>query len=358
MLKNRRTIENTWEMLKCLYSELRTKKFSSLDISQIDNIDDLYALVIVRWCTALAKEGLYKEYVTIENEELSSPKGQINLQQSIVMQTMSRGTLICSYDELSEDIYLNHILKGTLQYILFDNKISDLVKLEAKKVMQLYNGVKYIDITRVHWKSIKYNNSNIRYKHLLQMCKTYVYERDMVKKGLLDDKKRLYILFKKQLYKWLKYNCIDEYDILEYFEMPFTLDTEQVFEKKEFKNQKMIAIRTEDTALVICIRLQDELVLEDNRLVRRQSEELVRYLREYAVEHKIKPSGCIMYVNVNKNKLNIQPITVNAIGDYLVGETVVDIHDQYKFISNKIQDCYKYFITRTKSKKKPFLNKS
>lgn len=358
MVNNSRTIENTWEMLKCMYQELRTKRFATLDISQVNNIDDLYALVLVRWCEALAKEGLYKEYVTVENDELTSPKGQINIQESITRQTMSRGTLICSYDELSDNIYLNHILKGTLQYIIFDNNIDNLVKLEAKKMMQMFNGVDYTDITKTHWKTIKYNNSNIRYKHLLDMCKTYVYERDMVKKGLLDDNKRLYIMFKKQLYKWLKINCVQDDDIIEYFEMPFTLDAEQVFERKEFKVQKMIAIRNEDTALVICIRLQDELVLEDSTLTRKHSEELAKYLREYSTEYKVKASGCLMYVNTNKNKLNLQPITVNVIDNFMIGETVIDIHDYNRFIANKIRDCYKYFIARARNKKKPFSTKS
>lgn len=353
MINNSRTVENTWEMLKCLYRELRTKKFSSLDISNITNIDDLYAIVLVRWCECLAKEGLYKEYITIENEELSSPKGQINIQESINKQTISRGTLICSYDELSEDVYINHILKGTLHYIVFDSNIDNLIKLQAKKVMQLYNGVKYIDINRVHWNDIKYNNSNIRYKHLLKMCRTYVYERDMVKKGLLDDDKRIYILFKKQLYKWLRQSCIYEEDIIEYFEVPFTLDTEQAFERKEFNMQKLIAIRNDDAALLICVRLQNELVIEDTTLIKKHYEELVRYLREYSTIHKSKASGCLMYVNINKNKLNIEPLAVNIVNNFIIGETVVDIHDHYKFITNKIKDCYNYFIKRPRGKKKP-----
>ena len=222
----------------------------------------------------------------------------------------------------------------------------------------MFNGVEYTDITKAHWKNIKYNNSNIRYKHLLQMCRTYVYERDLVKKGLLDDDKRLYILFKKQLYKWIKHNCIVEDDIVEHFDMPFTLETEQPFERKEFKVQKMIAIRNEDNALVICVRLQDELVMEDTTMTRKHSEELAKYLREYSAEHKIKAGGCLMYVNIDKNKLNLQPITVNVVNDFLIGETIVDIHDQNRFITNKIKDCYKYFIARTRNKKKPFSNKA
>ena len=45
MRSNSRAVENTWEMLKTLYKELKHKKFSTLDITSVQTIDDLYALV-------------------------------------------------------------------------------------------------------------------------------------------------------------------------------------------------------------------------------------------------------------------------------------------------------------------------
>ena len=349
--KNNRNIENAWEMLKYLYHELRTKKFNAMDISKCKTLDDLYALVIATWCTALAKEGLYKEYVTIEDEELTSPRGQINIQETIARQSMKRGTIVCSYDELSEDIYLNHVLKGTLQYFLYNNSIDKLVRLEIQKSMQLFNGVGYIDIKYVKWKDVKYNNSTIRYKHLLEMCKTYIDEHNIMRTIDYSDDDRLYVLFKKQIIKYLniKYG---ETDTVEIFEMPFTLDNETKFDRDIFKNQKMVAIRTDTQALVFMIRLQDDLMLKEPRLSRIRIEEFVTYLREYKSNHKVKVAGAIVYINTDKSKLNLQPITVNNISDYMVGETTVDIHDQWRFIENKINDAYKFFIEREKNKGK------
>lgn len=349
--KNNRNVENAWEMLKYLYHELRTKKFQAMDIGKCKTLDDLYALIISTWCTALAKEGLYKEYVTIEDEELTSPRGQINVQETISRQSMKRGTIICSYDELSEDIYLNHVLKGTLQYFLYDNSIDKLVRLEIQKSMQLFNGVGYVDIKYVKWKDVKYNNSNIRYKHLLEVCKTYLDEHALMRVSNFSDDERLYILFKKQIIKYLniKYG---EVDTVEMFEMPFTLDNEPKFDKEIFKQQRMIAIKTETEALVFMVRLQDNLMIKEPRLARTRIEEFVTYLREYKKNNKIKVSGTIVYINTDSSKLNLQPITVNSISDYMVGETTVDIHDQWRFIENKINDAYKFFIEREKNRGK------
>ena len=350
MINNSRTIENIWNMLKFLYDELRGKKFEDIDISNIANMDNLYAIVICRWCDIIAKEGLYKEYVEVVDVELTSPKGQINVQQSIVMQTRARGTLICSYDELSEDIFINHILKGILQYIAIDGNIDEAVRLEAKKTLMQFNGVSYVDVNYIKWKDIKYNNGNIRYKHLLEIIKNLIYERKLVKDGILDDDKRMYILFKKQIFKWIKLKYANE-DTVDIIEQSFNPQIDPMFEIKVSKRQRLISIRTDDSALVLCIRLQDENMLKDSTIGKKHLFELVGALREFHKEYKIKPSACMIYVNTDRNKLNLQPITMNNVADFMIGEQTVDIHDYWRFIANKINDCYKYFILRGKAKK-------
>lgn len=351
MVNNSRAIENTWNMLKYLYMELRGKRFKTMDITNLETIDELYASLISRWCASLAKEGLYKEYVEVENEEMTAPRGQVNIQESIQKQSNLRGSLICSYDELSEDIYINHILKGTLQYLIYDGKLREEVKHEVEKSMQLFNGVRYVDIKNVQWKQIKFNNNNMRYKNIIEVCRNLLFERDLVKLGELDDGKRMYIIFKKQIFKWFKLTYTD--DTVETFEQSYTMpELEPPFEYKINKTQKLLAIRTEKQALIVCVRLQDELLLEDSSLSRKQINELVKYLREYKKTYKIKVSGCIVYVNIDKRKLNLEPITVNAVNDFMIGETTVDIHDQWKFIANKLEDVYKYFIQREKNKKR------
>lgn len=347
MLNNSRTIENVLNMLKYLYSELNSKRFENLDITNISNIDNLYALVISHWASVIAKEGLYKEYVEVVNEELTSPKGQINIQQSIVMQTKSRGTLICSYDELSDNVYVNHILKGMLNSLLVDREICESIKIKIRKTMQMFNGVDSVDITKVHWKDIKYNNNNIRYKHLIELIHNTINERKLVKQGVLNDDTRVYLLFKKQLVLWMRQEYGVENDV-SLFEQPFDLDIEPQFEVKLNKTQKLVVISTSERALLFCIRLQDELVLGDATVGKRHMFNLARCLREYAKKYKVKTLGCMLYVNVDRTKLNLQPMVINTVSDFVVGEQVVDIHDYWKFIANKVNEVYKAFILRGK----------
>ena len=356
--KQNREIENAFNMLCYLYDEIKGRKFKTFTLDGINTLDSLYAAIVSRWCTALAKQGLYKEYVVQENGELTSPNGQINIQESITRQTRSRGTLICSYDELSEDIYINHILKGTLQYLLFNSNVDEKVKVEVKKALQMFNGVGYVDINLIHWKAIKYNNNNMAYKHLIELCKTMLDEQKACKNGILTDDQRMYILFKKQIRKWFIETYNDEDNTVEIVDVPYErMEDEPEFELKTSKSQRMVAIRNDRCALLICVRLQDEKLQKDNTLGRRQAEELVRHCREYKDTYRVKVFGCVVYVNIDKKKLNLQPITVNAFNDYMIGETTVDVYDQWLFVENKLKDCYKYFIERENNRAHKVNNK-
>lgn len=351
MVNNNRQVENAYNMLQYLYDELKSKRFKTLDITDIKTLDELYSIVISRWCASIAKEGLYKEYVEIEDEELTSPKGQINIRESISKQTHLRGTLICSYDELSDDIYINHILKGTLQYMIYNNTARQEVKNEILKTLQLFNGVSYIDITKIHWKDVKFNNNNIRYKHLIEMCKSLVDEHRLEKTLNVDDDKRLYILFKKQVLKWFRLRYSDT-ETVELFERPYTMiENEPDFEVQISKYRELLAIRNIDSAVLINIRLQDEKILDNPRLPRLQLEEFVRDLRDFKKQYSVKVNGCLVYINTNKNKLNLEPMSINSVNNYMIGEMVVDINDQWRFIENKLSEIYTYFIQRNKGRK-------
>lgn len=350
MINNTRTIENALNMMKYLYPELSGKRFKNMDISSIDTLDNLYSLIIATWANSLAREGLYKEYVEVHGDERTDPKGSIDIQETINRQTLLHGSVICNYDEFSSNIFINIVIKSALQYILNSNDIDLDIKTKVKKAILLYIEVDSQDINIIRWKTIKYNNSNLRYKHLIEICKTFIFERKVKKDIGLDDSRRVYLLFKKQLMKYYFTNYSDKNDV-SVFRQPYTLEDEPVFESYINKEQQMIAIKNETQALVIMIRLEDELMQKDSTVIRIRLHEFVNYLREYKKENKVKVYGVMMYINIDKTKLNLQPISINNISNYLIGETTVDIHDQWKFIDIKLKDAYTYFMDRDTLKK-------
>ena len=348
---NNKIVNNAWFMLKYLYEELGSRKFKSLDISDVQDINNLYGLVLGRWCAALAREGLYKEYVTIEGEEMTSPQGQLDIQETINRQTKVRGSLVCNYDELSGDILLNHILKGTMEYLCNSNALVDDTKKEIKKCMQSFNGIGTVDISKVRWNDIKYNNSTIRYKHLLDLSRSVMAEKEIQRSMELTDSMRLYILFKKQIYKWYLNNYGEEDDVF-VIEQPYTLSSETALDLKTSRNHQLVTIMCDNIALLIMVRLQDEKTARDTVIQREQKQELAKFVSEFKAQYKIKAHGCIIYVNTNPANLNLQPIVINSFRDITIGELTVDINDQWLYIENKLKSVYEYFIERVKVKAK------
>ena len=343
MINNNRQIENAYSIMQYLYKELRSRKFRDFDISYIETLDQLYTRIIIKWCNILAREGLYKEYVEHENEELISVRGQINVQETILQNSRLRGALICTYDEFSENNQLNIILKSMLQYLLYSGYCNEDDKKEIVKTMPMFNGIDITDIRKVHWKSIRFNNNNERYKHIIEICKTLLSEHRIEKTIGLDDNRRIYLLFKKQIARYFstKYKDALNTEILEY---AYDLENEHPFETYITKVQKLVILKTNEEAVVIEIRVQDEQEMTNNVIIRQRLYRFTKMLKEYKKETKLNTRGVIIHVNINPKYSNLEPLSTNNVNGIIIGEVTIDMHDHWKFIMNKLDSIVKYMF--------------
>jgi len=345
MVNNDRDIDNAKKLLSIKYRELNGKRFKNLDIRGLQNIDDLFATIIVHWITSIIKEGMYKHYVSVENEVTSSPRGSIDVQETITRQTMANGMVVCDYDELDEDINVNQALRAMLDYIIYEKEISDSIKKEAIKVRQSIIRIQPMSLTNSGGKigRIQFTNDTMRYKNIIEISNIFLRDRRMKNAGVIDENKRLYMIFKDQMRNWFEAKCT-EYDV-ELVEEEFdNKQLEPQFEVETYKKQRIVLVKNDDIAIIICTRLKDEVMIEDSTVMKKQMTEVVRYLKTYETELKIPVNACMVYVNTDKQEINMKPITVESIDNRKVGVTTVDIHDNWNFIEAKLNDIYKYFM--------------
>lgn len=345
-------VENCWGILSAIYGELRQRKFNNFDISKIGNIDSLYAAIVARWCLALQKEGLYKGYVAHEDEEMQSPQGQINVQKTITDQTMIRGAIVCQYDELSDDVYMNHLLKGTLQYFLQLGDIQDDVKTEIKKALVPFSDFGYVDIAQMKWKSIRYNNNTMRYKNLLDMCKWVFEEKRFGDSVGLTDDLRVYNLFKKGIFGIIN-QLYGDSDTVTYFEMPYVYDKEPDFETRFFKNQSFAVVSMKGLQLLYMVRLYDiEYYEKDFHMQRIKTEEMVKALKKYEEIFKVEAVGVVLQLNLRNGDYNVENMSLSMMEDHMVGDLSIDLWDKWRFIQTRLGQPYDYFIKRKKERMK------
>ena len=113
------------------------------------------------------KRGLGREYIDT-TESLSSVRGRIDIPESIKTRSLLKRQLVCSYDDFSENSYMNRIIKTTMQLLLHAD-IAKVRKKELRKLLVYFGNVDLLDVHTINWK-IQYNRNNQTYRMLISVC--------------------------------------------------------------------------------------------------------------------------------------------------------------------------------------------
>ena len=102
------------------YAWNRVEEVKKLNLKGIkgNNFYDLLSLALCNSVSKIIKRGIYKEYI-YTNEETYSLKGKIDFGVSLKKNSIRNGTAYCQFDEFTDDIIHNQIIKLN-KNILFD----------------------------------------------------------------------------------------------------------------------------------------------------------------------------------------------------------------------------------------------
>jgi len=169
-------IQNIYYMLSYAFQVLNEQGYKDISTEQFDNVAELCAAILSKGIAVQLKRGLGKEYIP-QTEALSSPRGKIDITESIKTQSLLRKQLICTYDDFTVNSYLNRILKSTMGLLLHAD-ISKVRKKALRKLMIYFADVDVLDVYSINW-NIQYNRNNQTYRMLVSVCY-------LVIKGLLQ----------------------------------------------------------------------------------------------------------------------------------------------------------------------------
>ena len=169
--------QNIYHMLAYAFQVLNEQGYRDVALEEdFENTAELLAAILCRGVSVQIKRGLMREYI-VKEETLSSPRGKIEVSDSIKAMTVRKKQLVCSYDDFSTNAYNNRIIKTTFD-ILLRAKISKERKKEIKKLLIYFDGVELLDIHNINWNQ-RYDRNNQTYRMLVSLCY-------MVIKGLLQ----------------------------------------------------------------------------------------------------------------------------------------------------------------------------
>ena len=160
-------IRNIYYMLSYAFQVLNEQGYKNIETEQYDNVAELCAAIL---------SNLGREYIE-HTESLSSLRGRVEISESIKTRSLLKRQLVCSYDDFSENSYMNQIIKTTMEMLLHAD-IAKARKKELRKLLVFFSNVDLLDIHTVNWK-IQYNRNNQTYRMLISICY-------LVVKGLLQ----------------------------------------------------------------------------------------------------------------------------------------------------------------------------
>ncbi len=156
-------------MLSYAYQSLQQKKYEQIKTEPFENIQDLFAAILAIGIAGQVKQGLHREYVDKE-ETLSSLRGKIDMSSSIKLKLQRKAQLACQFDELSENIELNKILKTTSLLLIRSNEVKRENKLKLKKVLIYFGHIDEIEPASIRWKQLRYHRNNQSYRMIMNIC--------------------------------------------------------------------------------------------------------------------------------------------------------------------------------------------
>ena len=156
-------------MLSYAYQCLQEKNYEEIKTESFENIADLFAAILAKGMMTQLKHGLSREYI-LESDTLSVLRGKIDLKESMQLKIRNNHRLACCYDELSENHYMNQILKSTALCLIYDGGVERKNKDALKKSILYFSNVDTLEPSAINWHNLHYNRTNASYRMLMNVC--------------------------------------------------------------------------------------------------------------------------------------------------------------------------------------------
>jgi len=205
-------IKNIYYMLAYVFTDLHQDKIVDVAGEAFENIYDLFTAILALGIGRQLKQGLYLEYVE-HRESLPVLRGKLDLQGTIRNRIAQRQQVACEYDELSEDILFNQILKAAMVLLLrqkSQQKDTDTYKDMLRKDLPYFAAVRDISLLQVPWGRLQFQRNNRSYRLLLGVCQLLAQgmvqneEDGTLRLDTFKDQKALHYLYEKFILNYFR----------------------------------------------------------------------------------------------------------------------------------------------------------
>lgn len=162
-------IKNIFYLLTYAWDYVELFNDVKLGTESLESIDEFYAKIVLSLLHKVRQTGIYRSYKT-SDEFVKSPRGKINLSESIKFFSLPKNAVICSIDDLSMDNHENRIIKATIADLLKSKALSkDLIE-SLKVILKNFEKIGNIYIQQNDFSRIVVPRNLRIYPFLLSVC--------------------------------------------------------------------------------------------------------------------------------------------------------------------------------------------
>ena len=335
-------------MLSYAFSCLQDKGFSSIQAEEFSSASDLLAEILIRGIDVLLKRGLDRQYLEI-TDSTGVLRGKLELNETLRTNSLEKKQVICTYDNLTEDSYLNRILKTAMMH-LFRYDVAAVRKKKLKNILRYFKDVSLLNPKTIIWNQ-RFNRNNRIYLLLVNI--SYLIIEGLVQsqtsgsmkmRSFIDDQRMSHLYEKFILEYYRKHHK-------ELHPNPSRIDW-QLDNENDFMLPSMISdimLKKDNNILIIDAKYYGSNTQEryDNKtLISSNLYQIFTYVKNKEEELKDEAnhsvSGMLLYAKTDEQ---IQPDSTYQMSGNTISVKTLDLNAPFEEIRKELEAIVSIFIS-------------
>lgn len=162
-------VENLYFLLSYAWGHFEERDMAEIAAETGRSAEELLARVLLTAVRRLLRQRLDRGYRE-DIDELRRPRGKIHIARSVGRGASLRGVLECGFDEPSEDVLHNRILKSTVRRLAAVDALSKEVRRALLGILREMPTVVDVPLTGSEFQRVQLHSNLRRYRLALNLC--------------------------------------------------------------------------------------------------------------------------------------------------------------------------------------------
>jgi 5-methylcytosine-specific restriction enzyme subunit McrC len=162
-------IENLYYLLCYAWNNLDEKDYVDVAALPQQDLPNLLARILASGAERLLRRGIDRSYFA-QQDDTQSPRGKIDLSETLKRSLLIRNQVACATDELSANTLHNRIIRATLARLSSTSEVAPILRKELGNLAKRFEPVSLLELRPINFANVQLHRNNAFYRFLLDVC--------------------------------------------------------------------------------------------------------------------------------------------------------------------------------------------